>query len=170
MSEFERFLQYVEQYPSIGVVVVGVTWSSLEGFFNRFPNIQPCVLSNLHLHEFNEIHQLIVVDPNMTNDLFFSRIRHQNEYDRLHIPLSKQPKFDTTLVFLDPSSSTFCLGAIEGRNIIEQLLDCPIPQNNPVPSVWEIMVENYANQVQRRRLNNMLEHDMDNVSKARKKM
>lgn len=170
MSEFKDFLQYVGNFPSIEMVVVGQSWNSLKIFANTFPNIQSCVLSNLHRHEFKHPHQLIVLNSDMADHMFFSQTRHQNEYDKLHAALSGQPKFDATVVFLNPPCTTFCLGAIEGRNIIEQLMDCPIAQTNTVPSFWRQMVDNYANQMQQRRLQGVLEHEMENVSHIKKKM
>jgi len=170
MSEFKDFLQYVEKKPSIEVVVVGQSWNSLKIFSNTFPNLHTCDLSNLHRHEFKHPYQLIVLNSDMAGHIFFSPTRHQNEYDQLHAALSGQPKFDATVVFLNPPCTTFCLGAIEGRPIIEQLMDCPITQTNTVPSVWRTMVDNYASQMQQRQLHKVLEHEMDNGSTMKKKM
>lgn len=170
MSEFKDFLNYVEQYPSIDVVVVGLSWISLKIFANTFPNIKSCALSDLKDYEFKGPHQLIVVNSDMASPMFFSPVRHQNDYDQFQVLVSHQPKFDATLVFLNPSCSTFCLGAIEGRNIIEQLIDCPIPQSNSVPSVWRTMVDNYANQMQQRRLNEVVEYEINTVPHIKKKI
>lgn len=170
MSEFQDFLQYAGETPSIEVVVVGQSWNSLKIFSNTFPNLHTCVLSDLHCHDFKHPHQLIVLNWDMAGHMFFSPTRHQNEYDNLHAALVEQPKFDATVVFLNPSCTTFCLGAIERRPIIEQLMDCPVAQTNTVPSVWRTMVDNYANQIQQRRLNDVLETEMDNGSTMKKKM
>lgn len=170
MSEFERFLQYVEQYPSIDVVVVDLSLISLRVFANTFPNIKGCVLSDLHRHKFKEPNQLIVLNSTISGHMIFSETRHQNQHDTLHAALSQRPTFNATVVFLDPACTTFCLGGIHGRNIIEQLLDYSIPQNNTVRPVWHGMVENYANQMRQRRLNAVLEHEMGNVSNTKKKM
>lgn len=170
MSDFKDLLTYVQQHPSIDVVVVDLSWNNLRIFANTFPNIQGRVLSDFHRHEFKGPNQLIVLNSTISGHMIFSETRHQNQYDALHTALSKQPKFDATVVFLDPACTTFCLGGIQGRNIIEQLSDCPIPQNNTVPSVWRGMVDNYANQMQQRRLNAVLEHEMDNPINTKKKM
>lgn len=170
MSDFKDLLTYVQQHPSIDVVVVDQSLNNLRIFANTFPNIKGRVLSDLHRHEFNGPNQLIVLNSTISGHMIFSQTRHQNQYDTLHTALSQQIKFDATVVFLDPSCATFCLGGIEVRNIIEHLSECPIPQNNTVPSVWHGMVENYANQMQQRRLNAVLEHDMGNVSNTKKKM
>lgn len=159
MSEFQDFLQYVGETPSIEMVVVGQSWNSLKIFSNTFPNIPACVLSNLHRHEFKHPHQLIVLNSDMAGHMFFSPTRHQNDYNKLLAALSGQPKFDTTVVFLNAPCTTFCLGAIEGRPIIEQLMDCPVAQTNTVPSVWRGMVGNYANHMQQRRLHEVLGHN-----------
>lgn len=159
MSEFQDFLQYVGEISSIEIVVVGQSGNSLKIFSNTFPNLHTCVLSDLHRHEFKHPHQLIVLNSDMAGHIFFSRLRHQNDYNKLHAALSGQPKFDATVVFLNSPCTKFCLGAIAGRPIIEQLMDCPVAQTNTVPSVWRQMVDNYANHMQQRRLNDVLVHD-----------
>lgn len=170
MSDFKDLLTYVQQHPSIDVVVVDQSLNNLRIFANTFPNIKGRVLSDFHRHEFKGANQLIVLNSTISGHMIFSQTRHQNQYDALHTALSGQPEFDATVVFLNPSCTAFCLGAIEGRNIIEQLMDCPIAQSNSVPSVWREMVDNYANQMQQRRLNAVVEHKMGNVSNTKKKM
>lgn len=170
MSEFQDFLQYVKQYPSIEVVVVAESWSSLRIFANTFPDIPACALSNLHRYEFKGPNQLIVLTTDMTSHMFSFPKYQKNDYDKLHSALSQQSIFDATVVFLNSSGAKFCLGGLVGRNTIEQLWECPIPQNNTVPSIWQGMLDNYTSQIQKRRLNSVLEHDKDAVTHSKKKM
>ena len=170
MSDFKNFLEYVKHHPSIEVLVVGNSWNGLKIFANTFPNLPSCVLSQLHTHEFKGNDQLIVFNGEIASHLFFSKTRHETEHTQFLAALCDKPQFNAVVVFSNPTTTAFCLGAIEGRAVIEQMLDCPIAQNNTVPSVWKPMADNYANQMQQHRLNEVLNNEVGQVSHTKKKM
>lgn len=150
--------------------MVGNSWNGLKIFSNTFPNIPSCVLSQLHTHEFKGNDQLIVFNGEIASHLFFSKTRHETEHTQFLAALQNKPQFNAVVVFANTTCTQFCLGAIEGRAAIEQMLNCPIAHNSTVPSVWKPMVDNYANQMQQRRLHEVLEHEVGYAPPTKKKI
>lgn len=165
-----NLLEYVKRHPSIEVLVVGNSWNALKIFSNTFPDLPSCVLSQLHNYEFKGNDQLIVFNGEIASHLFLSPTRHETEHAQFLAALRDKPQFNTVVVFSNPTTTAVCLGAIEGRAAIEQIFDCPIAQNTTVPSAWKPMVDNYANQMQQHRLNEVLEHEVGQVPNTKKKM